>query len=184
MKPRFPSTWRPSHLVQRRIEALGFTPRHGWLTSNLGKELGAIKHEQLEPCGTPVTSAGGFELLCSYNWRIRTSWRQKPEIYVPGEAPRLELRKLPLVTRLTAKRKSYRDVNSAELPQSPFEPMFRAVGVMRPGYNFDDVDVVINRSSLQHLLRLGGSTQDLGENKKKNGCYPRSLQKPLLWASI
>lgn len=179
MKPRPPSIWRPSHLVKRRIEALGFTPRHEWLTSNLGKELGAIEHEQLEPCGTSVTSAGGFELLCSYNWRKRSSRHQQPEIFVPGEAPRLKLHKVPLKTSLREKGKSYRDVNAAESPLSPFEPMFRAVGVMRPRYNFDDVDVVINRSSLQHLLRLGKLTQNLWEKKEKWGVF---CKKPLMWA--
>lgn len=149
------------------MQALGFTPKHEWLASNLGKELGAIEHEHLEPCGTPVTSAGGFELLCSYNWRTRSSWRQQPEIYVPGEAPRLKVHKVPLMTSLRSKGKSYRDVNSAESPQSPFEPMFRAVGVMRPGYKFDDVDVVVNRSSLHHLLRLGGLIRSLSDKKKK-----------------
>lgn len=177
MKPpsRYPGFWRPAHLVQRRIESLGFEPKHEWLATNLGKELGTIDHETLPPCGTQVTSQGGFELLCSYNWHRRTSWRAQPEIHVPGEAPGLRLQKVPLKTRLMGmgkgkkpKKKSYRDVNSAQSPLSPFEPMFRAVGVMRPAYRFDDVDVVVNRSSLHHLLRLGRLISLSLANLKRN----------------
>ncbi|KAJ4413026.1 hypothetical protein N0V82_008614 [Gnomoniopsis sp. IMI 355080] len=124
------------------------------MASNLGKELGFITYEMLEPCGTAVTSAGGFELLGSYNWRRRTTRKQPPQIFVPGEAPGLVPHKLPLVTRLVAKGKNFRDVNAALMPAFPFEPMFRAVGLMRPGFKFDDVDLVTNRSSLHHLLRL------------------------------
>lgn len=153
--PLAPRGFRPTHLVQRRLRALGFSKRHEWLTSNLGKELGLINYQLIKPCGTPVTSAGGFELLCSYNWRRRTHKQQQPHIFVPGEAPGLVPHKLPLVTSVFSKGKSFRDVNAALMPAFPFEPMFRAAGVMRPGCKFDDVDLVINRSSLNHLLRLG-----------------------------
>ncbi|KAJ4386863.1 hypothetical protein N0V93_009761 [Gnomoniopsis smithogilvyi] len=151
--PRGPRGFRPSHLVQRRLRALGFAKKHEWLARNLGKEIGFVTYEMLEPCGTPVTSTGAFELLGSYNWRRRTK-QEPPQIFVPGEAPGLVPHKLPLKTRLVAKGKSFRDVNAALMPAFPFEPMFRAVGVMRPGFKFDDVDLVINRSSLHHLLRL------------------------------
>lgn len=153
--PRGPRGFRPSHLVRRRLRALGFGEQHEWMAGNLGKELGFITYEMLEPCGTAVTSEGGFELLGSYNWRRRTTREQPPQIFVPGEAPWIVPHKLPLVTRLVAKGKTFRDVNAALMPAFPFEPMFRAVGVMRPGFKFDDVDLVINRSSLHHLLRLG-----------------------------
>lgn len=146
--------FRPSHLVQRRLRALGFAEKHEWMAGNLGRELGFISYEMLEPCGTPVTSAGGFELLGSYNWRRRTK-KEPPQIFVPGEAPALVPHKLPIVTRTFARGKSFRDVNAALMPAFPFEPMFRAVEVMRPGFKFNDVDLVINRSSLHHLLRLG-----------------------------
>lgn len=152
--PRAPYAFRPTHLVRRRLRELGFAKKHEWLAGNLGKELGSINHELLEPCDAPVTSAGGFELLGSYNWR-RRSRNTQPEIFVPGEAPGLVPHKLPLVTGVAAQARCFRDVNAALLPAFPFEPMFRAVGVMRPGFRFDDVDLVANRSSLHHLLRLG-----------------------------
>lgn len=169
----------PTPLAHHRLRALGFiSPKHTWMTGNLGRELGAINHETLEACGEPVTCASGYELLCSYNWarpRQRTPprdpdpdaqarWRampRVPQIFVPGEAPRLVPRRLPFITggpsswywqrRLA----NYRDVNVAMLPRCPFEPLFRAVGFMRPGFRFDEVDVVVNRSSLSALLRIG-----------------------------
>ncbi|CAN8100712.1 unnamed protein product [Discula destructiva] len=158
MKVPQPRGFRPAHMVQRRLQALGFAEKLAWLTHNLGRELGFITYDALEPCGVPVTSAGGFELLCSYNWRRRawgkTRSQQVPQIYVPGEAPRVIPHALPHVARLCAQQRSFRDVNAAYMPRSPFEPMLRAVGVMRPDFRFDDVDLVVNRSSLNHLLRL------------------------------
>lgn len=173
---RPPGFWRPAHFVQRRLDHLGFTPKHKWLASNLGKEIGTIDHETLQPCGTQVTSAGGFELLCTYNWRVRSSRCAQPEIYVPGEAPGFKMRQVPFTKTVKAgKRKTFRDVNAAQSPQSPFEPMFRAVGVMRPTYKFDDVDVVVNRSSLQHLLRLGRYSKFERKKKVLRFCFKRHI---------
>src|SRR4051794_20911785 len=44
------------------------------------------------------------------------------------------------------------DQNTARIPKYPFEVAFRATELMRPGFRFDDVDVVVNRNSLRKLL--------------------------------
>lgn len=46
------------------------------------------------------------------------------------------------------------DQNAARIPEYPFEPIFRALGVLNPKFRFDDVDVVVNRNSLRKLLEF------------------------------
>lgn len=166
-------------LAQRRLRLLGFTsPRHDWMTRNLGRELASLNHDTLDPFDGAVTCASGFELVCSYNWArprprtpprdpdpgARARWRAMPTdplIFVPGEAPRLVPRRIPYVSGGPARRRerlaNYRDVNQAMAPRWPFEPLFRAVGVMRPGFRFDEVDAVLNRNTLKALLKIGES---------------------------
>jgi hypothetical protein len=46
------------------------------------------------------------------------------------------------------------DQHAERVPQHQFEPVFQALSVMNPSVRFDNVDIVVNRSSLQLLLRL------------------------------
>lgn len=94
---------RPSSLLRRRLRHAGLDEkRKRWLARNLGGKIGQIRPESLRPCTHPVTSASGFELLCSYSWRVEPRKKPKtqpktqpkadpgrrsvgPQIYVPGE---------------------------------------------------------------------------------------------------
>ncbi|KAF3765181.1 hypothetical protein M406DRAFT_70321 [Cryphonectria parasitica EP155] len=168
-----------SHLTQRRLRMLGIDPvRYSWMTANLGRQLGAVDETTTKPYAGRVTSAGGFELACSYNWRLPPApaprdprlarmknregrirllpslARQTPQIFVPGEAPGVVFHELPLSFAPNRRLSSCRDFNTAYMPESPFQAMFRAIEVMRPGLKLDDVDVIINRSNLSHLLRV------------------------------
>lgn len=158
-----------SPLARRRLRAMGFVDdKHDWMMHGIGKELGTVNHEVLAPCSEPVTSASGFELVCSYNWIVRgdqgqplriraPAWsgQPRPQIVVPGQAARLIPHRLPLRTSHHSRGQTFRDANVARSPRWPFEPMFRAAEVMRPDFKFDDVDVVINRNSLSILLKMG-----------------------------
>lgn len=129
---------------------------------NVGRELTGIRHEALGPCGEHVTSASGFDLLCSYSWKEKTRGgelgrSEPPQIYVPGEAPALVLHELPFVARKT-RTIHFRDANVARMPRYPFEPMFQSMSVMNPRASFDHVHLVINRNSLTHLLRFANGT--------------------------
>lgn len=44
------------------------------------------------------------------------------------------------------------------MPRYPFEPMFQSMSVMNPTASFDQVDLIINRNSLTHLLRFANGT--------------------------
>lgn len=54
--------------------------------------------------------------------------------------------------------KHYRDANIARMPSCPFEPMFQSMSVLNPGFRFDDIDLIVNRNSLRHLLRFTGGS--------------------------
>lgn len=78
-------------LVRRRLQNQGLDEhKNAWMIPNVGRELASIRHEALEPCGEHVTSASGFDLLCSYSWKEKAKGSQPgrsgpPQIYVPGE---------------------------------------------------------------------------------------------------
>lgn len=78
-------------LVRRRLQNQGHDQhKNAWMIPNVGRELASIRHEALEPCGEHVTSASGFDLLCSYSWKEKTRGgetgrSEPPQIYVPGE---------------------------------------------------------------------------------------------------
>lgn len=61
---------------------------------------------------------------------------------------------LPFVVTSRSKTVHHRDANIARMPLYPFEPMFQSLSVLNPGFRFDDVDLIINRNSLSHLLRF------------------------------
>lgn len=44
------------------------------------------------------------------------------------------------------------DQNGYEVPSSPFEPLFSALRIMRPSFDFTAVDLLANRNSLRKLL--------------------------------
>ncbi|KAL1849952.1 hypothetical protein Daus18300_013086 [Diaporthe australafricana] len=157
-----------SVLVRRRLRHAGLgEKKKAWLARNLGKELGHIHSQSLEPCEGSVTSASGFDLLCSYSWRVEPKKEpgkhsSGPQIYVPGEAHVLIPHKLPLAVtrRALSGMKFYRDANTARMRSYPFEPMFQSMSVLNPGFRFDGVDLIINRGSLRHLLSFVHGTAD------------------------
>ncbi|KAJ4327201.1 hypothetical protein N0V84_002331 [Fusarium piperis] len=121
--------------------------KDGWFFQGTGAPLLSIQSSQVQPGHVAVTSDGGYELLCSYNWIIKP----QPTIYVPGEPPRLVPRSLPMRVSPDSGF-HYIDQNSFRVPKYPFEVVFQAMNVMNPTFKFNDVDVLTNRNSLRHLL--------------------------------
>lgn len=66
--------------------------------------------------------------------------------------------KLPLVVGKRSRMKHYRDANIARMPSCPFEPMFQSMSVLNPGFRFNNIDLIVNRNSLRHLLRFTGGS--------------------------
>lgn len=82
---------RLTPLVRRRLQNQGHDGiKNGWMMLNMGRELGSIEHQALEPCGEQVTSASPFDFLCSYSWKgtargTKGIDSRQLQIYVPGE---------------------------------------------------------------------------------------------------
>jgi hypothetical protein len=84
------SASQQSPLLRRRLRHAGLDGKKTWLGRNLGGKIGHVQVGSLEPCPEPVSSASGFELLCSYSWRIDPKAEPQrrslsPQIYVPGK---------------------------------------------------------------------------------------------------
>ncbi|KAI1196236.1 hypothetical protein F5X97DRAFT_220293 [Nemania serpens] len=124
--------------------------RKGTLASDAFR---VISEATLQPCAAAVSRDDACKLICSYNWQDSKESRKKyvrtknPLIRVPGFAPIWRPVSRPL--KLPPDKGVYfRDQNAAQMPKSPFGPVFRAAEAMNPTINFADVDIVINRNSL------------------------------------
>ena len=120
-----------------------------WLTKGTGQLIKFIDPTQTKGSTTPISSSAGFELLCTYNW-ISTP---APSIYVPGGPPRWKPVTLPKTLPKDAGT-HFIDQNAFRAPMFPFEPMFAALDLMKPDFDFGEVDVVTNRNSLRKLLNF------------------------------
>ncbi|KAI4955366.1 hypothetical protein J4E91_001226 [Alternaria rosae] len=110
-----------------------------------GSPVRTIEASTLEPDTTKVSSARGFETLCSYNWQFDGS------IYVPGAPPRWNPPPLPTTLAQDSGR-HFVDQNASRVPKYPFEPVFAALAVMGPNVVLDQVHIIANRNSLRKLL--------------------------------
>ncbi|KAI8170022.1 hypothetical protein K4K50_010601 [Colletotrichum sp. SAR 10_71] len=101
----------------------------------------------------PISSASGFEVMTSYNWLNDNT------ILVPGGAPTVVERQLPL--QIERDNGTFHiDINASKNPKMPFEPMFRAIAAGASPPMFDSVDVVVNRNSLRQLFQFVKGAKD------------------------
>src|SRR2546421_3858542 len=108
-----------------------------------------VASAQLQAGSMLVSSTAGIALLCKYNWVLKST----PTIYVPGGPARWNPATLP-VTLPKDSGSYFIDQNAARAPTYPFEPMFAALDLMKPDFNFGGVDLVTNRNSLRKLLHF------------------------------
>ncbi|KAK9777865.1 hypothetical protein SCAR479_05548 [Seiridium cardinale] len=122
-----------------------------WLQQGTGVMISSISYGLLGLSGNEprVSSSGGYELLCSYNWINRA----QPSIYVPGAAPKYKEVAVPMVLDKDSGLQ-YIDQNAARLAQYPFEVVFNAIELMNPYITFDAIDILVNRNSLRRLLEF------------------------------
>lgn len=105
----------------------------------------------------PVASITQVKHLSSYSW-IEAS---TPTIAVPGSPPLWS----PLRTPRQLKKDSgliYIAQNAARHPDSPLEPLFRALYITNPSFDIRSIDVVTDRNNLRKLLSFvnPASTRD------------------------
>ncbi|KAH7396179.1 hypothetical protein BKA66DRAFT_509256 [Pyrenochaeta sp. MPI-SDFR-AT-0127] len=116
-----------------------------------GEVLQIIEADVLTPVQQQVVWDQDPELLCSYNWQASTDGSNT--IFVPGQPAKWHQPALPH----TLERDSgfqYADYNYARQPRDPYSPLFHALNVMNPNYQFSDIDVLADRNNLRVLLEF------------------------------
>ena len=95
----------------------------------------------------PVASITDVKYLSSYNWIEAPT----PTIVVPGSPP---LWSAPKVPRQLKKDSGliYIAQNAARHPDSPLEPLFRALYIVNPSFDIRSIDVVTDRNNIRKLL--------------------------------
>ena len=105
----------------------------------------------------PVASITDVKYLSSYNWIEAPT----PTIVVPGSPP---LWSAPRVPRQLKKDSGliYIAQNAARHPDSPLEPLFRALYIANPLFDIRLIDVVTDRNNIRKLLSFinPGSTRN------------------------
>src|SRR5436190_3957298 len=120
--------------------------------------IAEISRLDLQDLSTPpVASITGVKHLSSYNWIEAPT----PTIAVPGSPP---LWSAPRVPRQLKKDSGliYIAQNTARHPDSPVEPLFRALYITNPSFDIRSIDVVTDRNNIRKLLSFinPGSTRN------------------------
>ncbi|KAF2440172.1 hypothetical protein P171DRAFT_435951 [Karstenula rhodostoma CBS 690.94] len=118
-----------------------------------GHVILTLEQHDLTPTPTKVTwDQEEIQLLCSYNWQGANDGTNT--IFVPGgPAKFVPKTNLPYVIEEDSGFQAA-DYNYVRKPWDPFAPLFTALGVMNPGYQFWDVDVLADRNNLRILLEF------------------------------
>ncbi|KAH7413663.1 hypothetical protein DE146DRAFT_673458 [Phaeosphaeria sp. MPI-PUGE-AT-0046c] len=116
-----------------------------------GDILQTIESHAIEPVVEKVTWDQDPELLCSYNWQESTN--ETNTIFVPGAPAKWSPPELPHTLEPDSGFQ-YADYNYARQPRLPYEPMFRALSLMNPSYDFSPIDVLCDRNNLRVLLEF------------------------------
>lgn len=142
---------RTSLTENMNTSPMPISKNYGWLVRGTGATILSVSSSSLTLSGQEprVSSLGGCELLCSYNWINRA----QPSIYVPGGAPVFKDISVPITLKEDSGLQ-YIDQNAARVPRYPFEVVFNALEVMNPEVTFDEIDVLVNRNSLRRLLEF------------------------------
>ncbi|KAL1893011.1 hypothetical protein Sste5346_006691 [Sporothrix stenoceras] len=116
--------------------------------------IAEISRLDLETLDTPTTATiSNAQHLASYSWLDVA----EPTIAIPGSPARWS----PPSRPQRVKKDSgllYIAQNAARHPDSPLEPLFRALYTEKPSFDIKDVDVVTDRNNLRKLLSFVNPT--------------------------
>jgi hypothetical protein len=124
---------------------------HPWMFANVNKNelVRCLGPNDIGQTAKLVTYRGGYKVICTYSWKQV----EDPTIYVPGTPARWTppdtLRKLN-----PDEGRHWIDQHAARAAVHQFEPLFQALFVANPELRFDDIDIVINRTTLLNLLKF------------------------------
>lgn len=118
-----------------------------------------------ENAPTATASITDVKHLSSYNW-IEAP---KPTIAVPGSPA---LWSPPKTPQKVAKDSGliYSAQNAVRHPDSPLEPLFRALNITNPSFDFQSVDLVTDRNNIRKLLSF------INPSLSKNGLEPFTIK--------
>jgi hypothetical protein len=109
-----------------------------------GHEILTLEQNDLTPNPVRVTwDQGKVQLLCSYNWQGANDGTNT--IFVPGGPPKFTPKDTLPYTIEEDSGFQAADYNYVRNPWDPFAPLFTALGVMNPGYQLWDVDILADR---------------------------------------
>ncbi|KAG0652251.1 hypothetical protein D0Z07_0976 [Hyphodiscus hymeniophilus] len=128
--------------------------------------IAEISRSYLQHLNTPsLASITNVEHLSSYNWIEAPT----PTIAVPGCPPSWSP---PKVSKRLNKDSGlvYIAQNAARHPDSPLEPLFRALYIANPSYDIRSIDVVTDRNNLRKLLSF------INPGSTRNGLSPFAIK--------
>jgi hypothetical protein len=123
-----------------------------WLQKACGPQLATLRPSDVQVDHTPTLNVKA-ELICSYNCN-----NEEKTLYVPGAPARWSAPKMPLTLppRIINFEPSYtKDTISTHIWRA-----FEALQITQPSYDFANVDVVCEYTSLVKLLELVGERRD------------------------
>lgn len=144
------------------------------IARDAGEVVETIPVEALNPVPHTIAWDSDPELLCCYNWQASTdgtntifgkscspragkaytrSQRSHTPSLVPGEPQKWQEQPLPHTLEPDSGYTA-QDYNYARQPRNPYSPMFHALSVMNPRYNFHDIDILADRNNLRMLLEF------------------------------
>ncbi|KAF2646861.1 geranylgeranyl pyrophosphate synthetase [Massarina eburnea CBS 473.64] len=116
------------------------------------KPIAVISRQDLKDLNTPASaSITEVEHLTSYNW-IEAP-RTTPTIAVPG-SPALWAPPNGPFRPAKDTGHVYISQNAARHPDSPLEPLFRALYTSHPSFDISSIDIVTDRNNIRKLLSL------------------------------
>jgi hypothetical protein len=118
-----------------------------------GHVILTLDQNDLKPTPLRVTwDQEEIQLLCSYNWQGTNDGTNT--IFVPGGPPKFTPKDtLPYSVEEDSGFQAA-DYNYVRKPWDPYAPLFTALGVMNPGLQLFDVDVLADRNNLRILLEF------------------------------
>ncbi|KAF1918951.1 hypothetical protein BDU57DRAFT_430973, partial [Ampelomyces quisqualis] len=126
-----------------------------WMLANANEDrvVLSLTTDDVQQSSNDVTMKKGYEVIASYSWKQT----DLPTIYVPGTPSAFNGQDVAAFEGIQLDPDNgqyWLDQHAERVPAHQFEPMFQALSLLNPDMRFDDIDVVVNRSTLQQLLKV------------------------------
>ena len=120
-----------------------------WLYKDTEIFIEEIKRDDLQPGSRK--DVRGFRSVGSYNWALKSTPKE-PVIIVPGTPKILVQNTVCDLQLIKSRREQICDENRYFMNEYPIEPLFRAVLLCTPEFDFKTVGLVTDRNNLRKLF--------------------------------